>query len=87
MDPITNPRPTTHQWKEGDRVAFSKAFLRNTGQCDYETARGRGTIISVAPVGDLTIASIRWDGIGLVTNVNVLNLSLVTRDGVVQDRD
>jgi len=82
-----NPRPTSHIWAVGDRVAFSRAFMKNTGMIDHDTARARGTIIHVAAVGDQDIASIRWDTTNLVTNVNVLNLSLIRSDGVIQDRD
>jgi len=85
---VPNPRPTTHQWKEGDRVAYSKAWMVNSGIFTGDIPRARGTIVDFETIGgDLILAVIEWDSGDHPQKVNVLNLSLVTKDGVVQDRD
>lgn len=47
--------------KVGDRVAFSVAFLRNTGQVTGGTAAQRGTIKSMEPLGQRALCTVEWE--------------------------
>jgi hypothetical protein len=47
--------------KPGDRVAYTRAFVRNTGSM-YEMAQMRGTVESVAPFSEYVLCKVRWDG-------------------------
>jgi hypothetical protein len=65
-----------HPFKPGDRVAYSREFLRNTGQFTGEAPFKRGTVISVhdhRSYGPLLV-HLRWDGTTLGCNVNASNL-------------
>lgn len=60
--------------KIGDRVCFSRAFLRNTGQITGRVPFLTGHIVSLEDLGDnLVIASIHWDD-DFYGRVNVKNL-------------
>lgn len=70
-----------HNFKVGDKVAYSVQFLKNIGSSHSELARMRGEIIEFKEFG-ITLAKIKWtvgkglegDGSGLV---NVGNLAKV----------
>jgi hypothetical protein len=72
--------------KTGDRVAYSRQWLRSTGQMTGEVPQARGTVVSTEPLGSLTLAVIDWNLPELPTRVNIKNLSPV-KDGIVQERD
>lgn len=60
--------------KPGDRVCFSRAFLRNTGQFTGRVPFLTGHIVSLENLGgDLVIAFIHWDD-DVYGRVNVHNL-------------
>lgn len=44
----------------GDRVALKASFLRNTGQFAGETPHLRGEVIELKPLGDNTLATVKW---------------------------
>jgi hypothetical protein len=71
----------------GDRVAYSVAFLRSTGQFTGDMPRLRGTVKAIEPFGPHQMVVIAWDGcfvkshyhddgLGRVINPN---LTLVSR--------
>lgn len=58
----------------GDRVCFSRAFLRNTGQFTGRVPFAVGYIVSLKDLGDdLVIAFVHWED-GVLGPVNVHNL-------------
>lgn len=60
--------------KPGDRVCFSREFLRNTGQFTGRAPFAVGSVEALEDLGhDLVIAFIRWDD-GVEGRVNVHNL-------------
>jgi hypothetical protein len=66
----------------GDKVKYSRAFLRSTGMLTGEAPFGKGTITALDSYGskDFTIATIQWDGgFDLPGRVNVKNLILVSK--------
>jgi hypothetical protein len=66
----------------GDRVCYSAAFCRNTGQQTGDTPFMRGEVIELKPFGDQALATIRWDGIEEPGKVLTANLSRVTARGI-----
>jgi hypothetical protein len=81
----------TTTYSIGDRVAYSAAWLRNTGQRTSKDNIGgwRGTVKAVAKFGDNQLVTIDWgfflsseyydDGFGRVI---APNLTLVSRIGI-----
>lgn len=62
----------------GDRVAYSAAFCRSTGQITGDVPAGRGTVTEIVPLGSITLAAIAWDGdADLPARVAVNNLAHV----------
>jgi hypothetical protein len=59
----------------GTRVAFSREFLRNTGQFAglVPFARGQVTALNALSPG-FVLAAVQWDNIKSASNVNVANL-------------
>ena len=70
----------------GDTVAYSKQWLRSTGQMTGDAPFARGQVTGLVSLGSLVLAEIAWDKPDLPTRVNVKNLSRVNR-GQVMDRD
>lgn len=68
----------------GDKVAYSKRFLQNTGQFTGEAPFARGNVAGFTRLGDLVLARIQWDRPGPPDRVNVRNLSRIV-DGRVID--
>jgi len=61
-----------------DKVAFSKQWLRNTGQYIGELSYARGEVTELITLGsELIIAVITWDRDHIPTRVNTKNLILV----------
>ena len=58
----------------GDRIAFSRAFLRSTGQFTGWAPFARGTVDALYESRDFTIASISWDDAAEPSRVNIANL-------------
>lgn len=59
----------------GDRVAFSAAFLRNTGQ-PYETSLMRGIVQTTEDFGENRLCRVNWDR-GCPSSVLATNLARV----------
>ena len=60
----------------GDKVAFSAAFLRSTGQFSGRAPALRGTITALDDLGGCVLASIDWHD-GTQSRANVKNLARV----------
>jgi hypothetical protein len=61
---------TTSAINIGDRVAYSRNFLRSTGQDSGWAPFSRGTVMSFTA----GMALVRWDGIATPTTINIYNL-------------
>jgi hypothetical protein len=62
----------------GDRVGYSAAFLRSTGQYTGTAPFRRGVIQSIdEPAPGFTLAQIQWDGESDPSSVNIKNLARV----------
>lgn len=68
----------TTEITKGHRVAFSRAFLRSTGQFTGWAPFARGTVEAFNPLGGITLARIAWAD-GARSSVNVNNLVRVDR--------
>lgn len=60
----------------GDRVAFKRSFLRNTGQMTGDVPFARGTITKLVPLGQTALAEIKWDSGDVPAKANIANLVL-----------
>lgn len=70
-----------HAYAIGDRVAYSAAWLRSTGQRTGPYGQLRGTVTGLAPFGGGVLVGIQWDG-AHAGNVLDANLNLVSRIGI-----
>ena len=61
-------------FKEGDKVKYSRDFLRSTGQITGDVPFAKGVVMDVAPMGDRQLVTIDFDLIG---RMRVLNSNLV----------
>ena len=74
----------------GDRVAYSVAFLKSTGQTTGDTPRLRGTVKDVQSLGEQQLVVIEWDNCRVQSQyyddgfgrVIAPNLTLVSRIGI-----
>ena len=67
----------------GDKVCYSRDFLRSTGQFTGDTPHARGIVTALVPLGQTTmLAEINWDTPELPPRVNTANLSKVTEKGI-----
>lgn len=69
-------RSKAKQFTAGDRVAFSAAFLRSTGQLTGRVPFLRGTVVSLDDLGGRVLALTQWDD-GTESRANVNNLARV----------
>jgi hypothetical protein len=87
MESKTTMKKQSKIFNIGDRVAYSVAFLRSTGQMTGETPRLRGTVKDITAFGPHQLVVIAWDncfvkshyhddGLGRVISPN---LTLVSR--------
>lgn len=60
----------------GDKVAFSAAFLRSTGQFAGRVPALRGDVVELEDLGGCVLALIRWQD-GTESRANVKNLARV----------
>lgn len=61
----------------GDRVMFSKHFLRSTGQTTGEVPFAEGTIISICSFGKhstMLMAYVNWNNPNIPNKINLNNL-------------
>lgn len=65
----------------GDKVAYSRAFLRSTGMFTGDIPFARGTVTALEPLrhGGTVLARVQWDRSGILERVNVANLVRVDR--------
>lgn len=70
----------TQLFKIGDRVQYTRQWLRSTGQLAGDIPHATGRIIGLAPVSNgLDIATIEWNRPGLSTKVLTSNLTRADR--------
>jgi hypothetical protein len=60
----------------GERVAFSAAFLRSTGQFSGRVPALRGDVLAIDDLGGCKLALIRWQD-GTESRANVANLARI----------
>ena len=88
---MTKKTPT---FKVGDRVAYSVAWLRSTGNTTGDLPRLRGTVQAVEPFGDRQLCAIAWDnyriqsdyhddGLGRVISPNLTLVSRISIDSAL----
>ena len=58
----------------GDRVAYGRTYLRNTGLNTGWRPTARGTVLSIDLGDDHAMAKVQWDGRPVAT-VNLKNLA------------
>jgi len=63
--------------KVGDRVAYSKAFLRSTGKMTGNVPMARGVVRELTTLGEITLAEIEWNCPDCASKVSVRNLARV----------
>jgi hypothetical protein len=68
--------------KVGDRVCYSRQFLRSTGQVTGDIPFARGEVTELIALGSMTLAAIAWDQPDLPPRVAVANLARVTDKGI-----
>ena len=70
---------TVKSFNVGDRVAYSAAFLKSTGQHTGPVPFLRGAVHSVESFGEHQLVAINWDGVERLGKVISPNLTLVDR--------
>lgn len=63
--------------KAGDKVAYSAAWLRSTGQYAGDIAHAKGIVTDLVPLGETTLAVVDWGNPDIPEKVNVRNLAVV----------
>lgn len=66
-------------FEPGQRVAFSCAFLKSTGQITGETPFLRGIVESCQPIGQRQLCHVLWDGREKAQSVISSNLVLLEK--------
>jgi hypothetical protein len=67
-------------FKTGDRVQYTRQWLRSTGQLAGDIPHAKGRIISLSPVSNgLDIATIEWDRPNIPAKVLTSNLVRMDR--------
>ena len=64
----------TSSLKVGDKVQYTKAWLRSTGMYTGDIPRAKGIIKKIEPLGQTALAHIKWDKPDVPPKVNVKNL-------------
>ena len=65
--------------KVGDKVAYSKTFLKSTGSFAGDIPHARGQVTALVSLDEVTLAEIDWDKPDMPERVNVKNLVTVKR--------
>lgn len=60
----------------GDRVKYSRKFLRSIGTFTGEMPFARGTVRATEKLGEITLAVMDWNDDDMPEKVNVNNLTL-----------
>ena len=63
--------------KVGDRVQYSRHWLKSTGQFTGDIPHAKGTVTAIKELGSLKIATVDWANPEIPERVNVANLSKV----------
>lgn len=63
----------------GTRVAYSRNYLKSTGQITGSVPFLRGTVREVHEYNDFTIVHVKWDKEPEVCHINIKNLVEVDR--------
>ena len=72
--------------KIGDKVAYSAAWLRSTGQMAGDIGHARGVVTDLDVTPDYTIATVDWGGDPEVpTRINVRSLARIGERGFSHD--
>jgi hypothetical protein len=58
----------------GDKVRYSPAFLRSTGQYTGDIPHARGTVVALKLFGNVTLATIDWANPEIPAKVLTSNL-------------
>lgn len=74
----------TNPIKIGDKVCYSQRFLQSTGQYTGEVPFLRGIVTELKSYGELTVATVAWNGEDTPAKVAVSNLSRVTEKGIFE---
>jgi hypothetical protein len=67
----------TQSIKIGDKVGYSHAFLKSTGQHTGSVPFAKGTVTDLVTFGSATLALVDWDTPDMPERVNVANLARV----------
>jgi hypothetical protein len=59
----------------GDRVQYSKTWLRSTSCCTGNIPRAKGQVTEIKNLGSISLAVIEWNLPDVPAKVNVKNLS------------
>jgi len=63
----------------GTRVAYTRDFLRSTGQFTGDAPFLRGEVIDIMNLNQLRLALVKWDGFEEPRTINIKNLIPVNR--------
>lgn len=70
----------------GDKVAYSAAWLRSTGQFTGDLPHARGTVTDLKVLSaDVVLATVDWQNEEIPNRVNVRNLCRVNEKGFSHD--
>ena len=50
-----------HEIAVGDKVGYSRAFLKSTGMFTGDIPRAKGIVTKLEPLGNNALATINWD--------------------------
>lgn len=73
MNWVTRTQPV----KVGDKIAYTAAFLRGTGQYTGDVPQAKGIVLALVPLGETVLAEIAWDTPDLPRRVHVANICRV----------
>lgn len=63
----------------GTHVAYSRDFLRSTGQITGDAPFLRGEVVDIVNINPLRLALVKWDGFEEPKTINIKNLIPVNR--------
>lgn len=63
--------------KPGDKVGYSRKWLKSIGAVTGDLPRAKGIIQEIKDLGSLKIATVKWDLPDIPERVNVKNLAKI----------